>query len=258
MLDFKKKVDPIVNDELKVANCPICQAYVCHAYYMVDKNSQKKSRWFSCSCGIVWNAQKPTKVYDQKYWIENNKLDPKKRTAFEYPIRIYAPIIEELIYGRRVLIIGRPNTYTEEAFAERGWVPTIIDKNTCLKTEGNIIASDFELHQFKESEKFNLIWIYHTLECFSDPVGSLALCAKLLVEDGVVFIATPDTDFINTRSSSCFVNWKYDENHIMWNRKSIARQLDYLGFNQILLRQNYENRFPMWDDLHGIWQKKFF
>lgn len=258
MLDFKKKADVVHTEELRVANCPVCSAYVCHAYFMQDASTKKKSRWFSCSCGVVFQAQKPDKVYDRTYWDQMSKFDKGQKTAYEYPIRIYAPIIEELIYGRRVLIVGRPNTYHEEALADRGWVPTIIDKNTCFETKGNVIAADFETHKFNENQKFNMIWLYQTLECFSNPIGSLELCHKLLAEDGILFIGTPDTDFINTRSSSCFVHWKHDQNHIMWNRKSLNRHLDSLGFNVILCRQNYEHRFPVWDDIHLIAQKRFF
>ncbi len=258
MLDFKKKVDILQTEELKVSTCPVCHSYVCHAYFMMDKSSNKRSKWFSCSCGVVFNSQKPTKIYDDKYWLENNKPNKGRKTAFEYPIHLYAPIIEELVYGRRVLIIGRPNTYQEDSLAERGWVPTVIDKNTSFKTLGNLIASDFEEYQFPKETKFNLIWIYHTLECFNNPIGSLDLITNLLAEDGILFIGTPDTDFINTRSSSCFIHWKHDQNHIMWNRRSLTAHLDKLGFNVILARQNYEHRFPMWDDLHLIAQKKFF
>lgn len=259
MLDFKKKVDIKPQEELEIRECPVCKKFCQQSYYFSDKDSGKKSRWGHCSCGCVFNYQKPTKVYDEKYWLDSNKPDKGgRKTAFEYPLRIYLPFIENAIYGRRVLIIGRPNTYQEEAFAERGWVPTIIDKNTSLKTGGNIIASDFEKYQFPKETKFNLIWIYHTLECFSDPIGSLALCDKLLVEDGIIFIATPDTDFINTRSSSCFIHWKAEENHIMWNRRSLSSHLDKLGFQIHLSTQNYENRFPLWDDFHLIAQKRFF
>jgi len=258
MLDLKKKADPLPAEELRVTNCPICSAYVCHVYLMQDASTKKRSKWFSCACGVVFNALKPTKVYDINYWLERSKFDDKQKASYEYPIRIYAPIIEELIYGRRVLIIGRPNTYQEDAFIERGWVPTIIDKNTCFETKGNLIASDFELHQFPDTQKYNLIWIYQTLECLVNPVSSLELCHKLLGEDGIIFIGTPDTDFINTRSSPCFVHWRHDENHIMWNRRSLTRHLDKLGFNVILARQNYEHRFPVWDDIHLIAQKRFF
>ncbi len=258
MLDFKKKVNIKQTDELKVATCPVCKSYVCHTYFMQDSSTQKKSKWFQCSCGIVFNSNLPTKVYDMKYWQASSKFDEKSKTAFEYPVRIYAPIIEELTYGRRVLIVGRPNTYHEDALALRGWVPTIIDKNTAFETSGNLIASDFEHYAFPKDIKYNAIWMYHTLDCLADPVASLALCANLLVEDGVLVLMGADTDFINTRSSSCFIHWKHDENHVMWNRRSLTRHLETLGFNVILARQNHEHRFPMWDDLHIIAQRKFF
>jgi len=271
MLDLEKKADVVQTEELKVSNCPICGGYVCHVYFMQDAKTKKKSKWFACSCGVVFNAQKPSKVYDEKYWLERSKYDKKLEAAYQYPVHIYAPIIEELIYGRRVLIIGRPNTYQEEAFLERGWVPTIIDKNTCFKTVDNVIAADFETYQFPKYKfidndgketlrqtKYSLIWIYHTIDNFLDPVAALAKCQELLAEDGIIVLMGADTDFINTRSSSCFIHWKHDENGIMWNRRSLAKQLDQLGFNVILARQNYEHRFPIWDDYHIIAQKRFF
>lgn len=225
---------------------------------MQDSNTKKKSKWFSCKCGVVFNAQKPTKVYDMKYWQEGTKKDDGKKAAFEYPVRLYAPIIEELIYGRRVLIVGRPNTYQEDALAYRGWVPTVIDKNTSFVTQDNLIASDFETYEFPKDQKYNMIWMYHTLDCMANPIGTLELCHKLLAEDGILVLMGADTDFINTRSSSCFVHWKHDENYLMWNRRALTRHLDSLGFNIILARQNYEHRFPTWDDYHIIAQKKFF
>jgi len=258
MLDLKKKVDIIEKEELRVTNCPICSAYVCHVYYMQDASTKKKSKWFSCSCGVVFNSQKPSIKYDRNYIDKYVEYGEKKKDEYQYPIKVYAPIIEELIYGRRVLLVGQINPYQSEAFASRGWVPTIIDKNSSIVSQDNYISEDFETHKFPESIKYNMIWIYNTLECFNNPVGSLELCHKLLAEDGIIFIGTPDTDFINTRSSSCFIHWKHDENYIMWNRRSITRHLEHLGFNVILARQNYEHRFPVWDDIHLIAQKKFF
>jgi len=258
MLDFKKKVDIKPTEDLEIKECPVCKAFCQHCFYMVDKTSNKKSRWGSCSCGVVFNYQQPIKVYDSKYWLEHSKYDEKKRDSYQYPVRIYSPIIEELVYGRRVLIIGRPNTYQEEAFASRGWVPTVIDKNTCFETKGNVIASDFETYQFSDNLKYNLIWIADTFECLLNPIGSLELCKKILAEDGVIFLSTPDTDFINIRSNSCFIHWKYDEHHIMWNKRALTKHMESIGFNTIMCRSNYEHRFNSWDNIHGIWQRRFF
>lgn len=246
------------NNEVSLIKCPACNAYVCHAYYMQDAHTKKRSKWFSCKCGVVTQSKKPEGVYDQKYYDKHSNLGVKKQAEYEYPIRVYAPIIEELIYGRRVLIIGADNEYQSDYFKTRGWVPTTIDKNTRYTNSKDFIAGDFETHKFNEAHKYNLIWVYQTLECLNDPIGSLALCRTMLAEDGIIFIGTPDTDFINTRSSSNFIHWKHDYHHIMWNRSSLTRQLEKLDFQIILSRQNYEHRFPYWDDLHILAQRKFF
>jgi len=257
MLQLKKEAE-VLESELKVSNCPICKSYVCHTYFMQDAGTKKKSKWFSCSCGIVYQAQKPTGLYDAEYTKKYHPYDKKVEAAYQYPLRLYMPLIEELVYGRRILHIGSPNTYQSDAMIKRGWIVTRIDKNESLPQADNLIIADFEKHQFPQNVKYNVIWIYHTLECFDDPIASLDLCTKLLCEDGILFIGTPDTDFINTRSSSCFINWKPEVNHIMWNRKSLTRHLDSQGYNVILSRRNYEHRFAIWDDFHIIAQKKFF
>lgn len=258
MINIKKEAESLEVGELKVTNCPVCGSYVSHTYFMQDATTKKKSKWFSCHCGVVFQSKLPDGKYDQEYYDKTSNLHPKTKTAYEYPVRIYAPIIEELIYGRRVLLVGQNNHYQADAFANRGWVPTTIDKNSRYSDSHDFIAADFEEYHFPEATKYNLIWMYHTLECFKDPLASLDFCNKILAEDGILFIGTPDTDFINTRSSSCFIHWKPEHNHIMWNRSSLSSHLDKLGFNVILSRQNYEHRFPVWDDQHLIAQRKFF
>lgn len=258
LLNFKKKNETTPVEEQTVANCPACNSYVCHAYYMVDKTTNKKSRWWSCSCGVIFNAKNPDGKFDQVYYDKHSRATQKVRAEWEYPILTYLPIIEECLYGRRVLLLGADNHFQHELFAERGWVPTTIDKNTRYSDSQDFIASDFETHQFPEATKYNLIWIYGTLENLQDPIASLECCKKLLSEDGVIFIASADTDFINTRSSVLFINWKGDYNNVMWNKRTISKQMESLGFNTILCRSNHENRYAYKDDFHGIWQKKFY
>lgn len=257
LLNFKKSVDKLPVEELKVANCPVCNRLVSHVYFMQDATTKAKSKWFSCSCGIIFNSVKPSKVYDKGFTLKQ-KISQRDKDIYEYPVKIYAPIIDDITYGRRVLIVGQNNGYQENALKERGWVPTVIDKNMTNPPRENLISADFESYEFTEEQKYNMIWFYHSFECLSNPIGSLEACSKLLAEDGIIFIASPDTDFINTRSSSFFIHWKHDENYIMWNRSSITKHLEKLGFNVILKRQNHEPRFPIWDDFHVIAQKNFF
>lgn len=255
MLNLKKQSETIQLGEIDLGTCPICHSYVSHIYFMQDKESKKQSRWYSCSCGVVWNTHKPTMIYDKKY-IErfdphNNKLAP----TYEYPVHIYSPLIEELLYNRRCLLIGKQTAHQEDALLKRGWVAESIDKNEASKPT---FCGDFETYEFKEGTKFGMIWAYHTLECFTDPIASFQKMRDLLTEDGILYLASPDTDFIHTRGSSCFRHWKPEMNYLMWNRRAITRQLENLGFNIIMARQNCWMRFPETDDFHIVAQKKFF
>lgn len=256
MLNFKKEAKELPTEELRLSSCPVCSSYVSHIYFMQDAVSKVSSKWFSCSCGVVFQDKMPRNEYDASYWDKYQDVGTKVRDAYEHPIRIYAPLIEELIYNRKVLLVGRQTPHQHEAFEKRGWVATSIDKNEGAEASPNVIVGDFE-NRFIE-DRFGLIWLYNTLECFTDPISALAKATSLLTEDGILFLSSPDTDFINTRGSSGFIHWKPDMHYLMWNIRSISSHLEKLGFNVILARKNYEHRFPSWDEFHIIAQRKFF
>lgn len=258
MLNLKKEADTLQIGDLTIGTCPICSSYVSHIYYMQDSTTKVRSVWYSCACGVVFQSKKPQFIYDKNYKEKFDEHDLKLKDSFAYPIKIYSPLIEELIYGRKVLIIGHETSHQENELKERGWITYSIDKNESNTPSEYLFVGDFESYEFNPNLKFNMIWLYHTLECFHDPIKSLDKCKSLLAEDGIIFIASPDTDFINTRSSSRFIHWKQDMNYLMWNRRSLSSHLEKLGFNVILARQNYEHRFPYWDDLHIIAQRRFF
>ena len=258
MLNLKKDSKQLPAADIQLGKCPVCSSYVSHLYFMQDAETKKTSKWYSCSCGVVWNTERPNKVYDGKYWKKFDQFDRKLKDSFEYPVRVYSPIIEELMYGRKVLLVGTPTHHQEKAFADRGWIPYGIDRNISLESSERFFAEDFETFQFPSDLKFNMVWIQNTLECFHDPIEALRKCHELLTEDGILFLSSSDTDFIHTRGSCGFIHWKPDVHYLMWNLSSMTRHLDKLGFNAILTRQNYEHRFPYWDDFHIIAQKKFF
>lgn len=258
MLQLKKQADTLSVEDLKMGDCPVCKSYVCHLFFMQDAKTKRQSRWFSCSCGIVFQNKLPDGVYDAAYRKKYATYDAKTKSAYEYPVRVYAPIIEEMAYGRKALFVGCPTFHQNEAFRARGWVDYTIDKNSSYEPGDRAFVADFETFQFPEGLKFNLLWIYSTLECFANPVAALSKAKELLTEDGILFLASPDTDFISTRHSSNFIHWKDEYNHIMWNRRSIARHLETLGFEVIMNRKFTGHRFPDSDSFHCIAQKKFF
>ena len=235
MLNIKKSANVVPTDEISLGKCPACLGYVSQVYFMCDQ-TKRESKWYGCNCGVVWQTRKPFGS-PRNELLEGQKL----RDVYEYPVHVYAPLIEELLYGRRVLIVNAPNDFQAKALRKRGWV-----------------TSSDPIETLPPDTKLNMIWFYHTLETFHDPIAILDKARSLLTEDGILFIAGPDTDFINIRGSVRFIHWKPDDNYLMWNRRSLTKQLDSLGFNVVMSRQNCWQRFPATDDLHMIAQVKFF
>ena len=223
----------------------------------------ERSDYWHCSCGVVFQEKFPIgegltyeDVYKSSYVENYLGLGQKYIDMCHYPVRVYVPLIEEMTYGRKLLEVGFISHFFMQEMKKRGWLTWGID---VIKGEENerIFNGNFEDYDFKNL-KFNLIWMSHVFEHFKNPIGVIKKCYDLLSEDGVIYIATPDTDFIYTRSSSGFMHWKRDEHYIMWNRESLSNELKKGNFDVILSRRNYEQRWVSYDDLHVIAQKKFF
>ena len=96
MLNLKKQATKMEVGELRVSNCPMCKAYVCHMYYMKDAVSGDTSKWFSCACGVVFQNQLPSGKEDKKEEPSQKLID-----NHAYPVKVYSPIVEEL--GKELL-----------------------------------------------------------------------------------------------------------------------------------------------------------
>lgn len=256
MLGIKKEANQLVDNVVEIAQCPLCESVTTHMYFMQDASTKQQSKWYSCSCGIVWQAKYKGYEYDQSY-INKLPSGPKVESSFRYVPKLIAPLIEEMTYGRKMLMIGH-QPYQLDEMKLRGWIPFSIDKNSVYQTGPRLISADFESYPFAQDEKYSLIWIYHVLESFHNPFESLKKCQSLLAEDGILFIGTPDTDFLYTRGPAGFLHWKRDYNHILWNRSSLVSYLEKLGLDVVLSRKNYEPRFAYQDDMWLLAQKKFY
>lgn len=241
--------------------CPICGSatFMIHAMKGPDKSI---AHYYHCRCGVVFQDEFPLEgrkhedVYHKDYADGYLALGQKYVDMCEYPVRLFAPMIEEMTYGRKFLEVGYSSHFLMNAMKARGWLCWGIDVFSEQENE-RLIKADFEAYDFK-AMNFNLIWMSHVLEHFKNPLEALKKCYDIMPEDGVLYLATPDTDFIHTRSNAGFTHWKKDEHYIMWNKESLTRELKKLGFEIVLARRNYEQRFTSWDDVQIIAQKRFF
>lgn len=252
--------------------CPICSVETIKAELIEDGKTHDRSMWYFCQCGVIFQPQPPkTEIYDEDY-IANLAEGKQAKERYEYLVRLYAPLIEELTYGRMMLEVGYCVPFVLNAMKERGWLTWAIDVNPTLTGRGNLYQGDFLNYDFsisgeqiegatgekKINRYFDLIWMGHVLEHSETPLAMIGKAYELLDAKGVLFISTPDIDFIYKTTVQGWPHFKGKEHYIMWSEKALCRELERCGFNIIMKRRNFSSRFMSWYDLHIIAQKNYF
>jgi 2-polyprenyl-3-methyl-5-hydroxy-6-metoxy-1,4-benzoquinol methylase len=254
-------------------HCPICGVDTIKADAIEDGKTGDKSLWYYCQCGVIFQSEFPAdqSLYDDKY-IANLAEGKNAKERYEYMLRLYAPIIEELTYGRMMLEVGFCVPYILNAMNKRGWLNWAIDVNPTLTGAGNIYKGDFLAYDFslsgeniksatgeeKIERKFDLIWMGHVIEHTPDPISFLAKAYSLLEDKGILFLSTPDIDFIYKTTVQGWPHFKGKEHYILWSERALCRELEKLGFNIVLKHRNFSSRFMSWYDLHIIAQKNYY
>ena len=253
--------------------CPVCGIESSYVYRIEDGKTKEHSSWTRCQCGVIFQDDLPTDatVYTEKYIAELHEAKQSKE-RYEYAVRTYAPLIEEITYGRMLLDVGFASPHLIEAFKERGWLTWAIDINPAITGCGNLYKGDFVEYDFslsgqkikeatgleKIDRTFDLVWMGHVLEHFHDPIKALHKAYDVLEEKGVLFISTPDIEFINKTGLSGWPHFKKSEHYVMWSEDALCRELERLGFKIVMSRRNYSSRYMSWFDIHCIAAKNYF
>jgi len=238
--------------------CPICNRPSVNAYSitedLIEEGKKRPGLWYNCSCGVIFQDKYPSgTVYDDDHvnrYITMKEFEDKSIHTH----RTYINLIEELTYGRKWLDVGFCYENPLNWLRDRGWIGYGIDKHHLVKEDKYHIKGEFETHDFRELQ-FDVVWMGHVLEHLEHPIQALKKCYDLMPDDGVIFISTPDVDFINQMTPARFPHWKSNEHYIMWNKDSLKREVEKLGFQVIMCRSNFCERYTSIWDVHLIAQK---
>ena len=254
--------------------CPICGVVTTYIYRIEHGKDGDISTWFRCNCGVIFQNDMPDgSKYDKKYLKDYYLPSVVKRSVTG--CITYAPIIEKLTYGRKMLDVGFCTKSNMREFERRGWLSWGIDSNKAIIGMENIYKGDFLDYDFKlgidkavfkentgldevPKPTFDLIWMNDVLECLSDPLKGLKKAYDLLSETGVLYISTPDIDFIEKTGVPAFPHWRKDEHYVMWNERALKRELERLGFKIIMCRRNFQSCFHSFYNIHLICQRTYF
>lgn len=225
---------------------------------MVDPKTKEKCTYYRCQCGVLFQGEFKERDNEQEY-IEDfgvSKDSPRYINHAQHSGRIYAPLIEELGYGRKMLEVGH-KPYNTDFFSNRGWITWQTDSDlTTFNNEVEVPAGFIE--ETSVHREYNLIWINHSIEKFKDPIASLKKAYDLLSPEGCLFIATPDIDFINKTGVQSYPHFRNNKHYVMWNERALKRELEKIGFKVVMARRNFSSRFISWYDVHIIAQKDYF
>jgi ubiquinone/menaquinone biosynthesis C-methylase UbiE len=172
------------------------------------------------------------------------------RERFEYVMRCYLPMVEEMTFGRRFLDVGFGLDFHLKNLTERGWVVEGIDL-----IENDFITGDFERHDFKD-QTFDFIFMGRVLECFEDPLKAVYKARELLNENGVLMVISPDAELIYSGGMWDFGNWNFKEVGMIFSERQIKKVMDQMGFNVVMSRKDRGKRFVGWNMFHLIAQKR--
>jgi SAM-dependent methyltransferase len=239
--------------------CPICKRGTNYVYN-IKEHKGGESLWYQCPCGIIFQKEfNPNHKEEDLEDTENNQ---------RHGVKIYAPLIEELTYGRQVLQVGytrSPETLKE--LEKRGWLVWGIDKEG--EGKDNLYKGDIFLYPFtpsiqdneikeelkEEKRLFDLIWVQYSLERQYDPLGYLRKIYDLLAPTGVLYLSTPNIDTIFRQGVANWAHWQKDDNNILFSKRALVREVEKVGFKVIMSRDNSSVRFMGHSDIHLIAQK---
>lgn len=240
-------------------NCPVCGRPTILARSVAESHDIDDSAlWYFCLCGVVFQEKPHVPELKDNQYILNHKEIKEYDDISIHLGKTYGSIIEEATYGRKMLDVGFSVPNNMNFFKERGWITWGIDNNKDIKETDYIINDDFETTEKLYKGQFDLVWMAHILEKFQDPIRAIYKAKEILEEGGVLFIETPDIDFMHTMNMSDWQHWKRKENYIMWSERALCRELEKAGFNILVKYRNYYKRFGYYHNLHIVAQKIYY
>ncbi len=103
--------------------------------------------------------------------------------------------------------------------------------NACKNKSIKVYNQEIQDVDF-EDNSFDVVTLWHVLEHFKDPVLVLKQVKRILSKNGVLIIATPNTDSLGFKFGNKFWFHLDSPRHLMlYNRKSITALLKQVGFS---------------------------
>ena len=228
------------------------QDYISREYFNVVK----------CNvCGLVYTNPRPgsdeiDRFYAQHYYGKRNL---RFKAPFELVIRQFrwqrSRKILRLMDPGRILDVGCGRGRMLDEFKRRGWETfgtELSEQATGFAREEfglNVRAITLEDWGF-EDNFFDVITLWHVLEHLPDPQGTLREVSRILKDDGLVVVSTPNFDSFQARvSKEKWFHLDVPRHHYHFSTRTLTQMLESAGFK--VWRQHF---FSLEYDPFGLMQ----
>lgn len=229
--------------------CPVCEREI-KIQYKMSVSKEKFINWKHCFCGTAFHDDKiDYSIFNEEYKKkEAERKEAKER--YQYLMRIYIPLIEDMIMGRKFLDVGFTLPFNIKFLSERGWIATGIDL-----IKNDYCIGDFEKYDFK-MKKFDFILMTNVLQCFKEPLKAIKKAHDLLNENGILMITNPYPRLLFQTGYKEFEHWRsYSDSWIYIDKDKLIKEAEKIGFYSVFSRINFWVRYTSWVNCHHIFQK---
>lgn len=168
--------------------------------------------------------------FDLKQYHESARFNSLRRVKYVFSQKLTTARL-------RILDVGCGTGSFLEAFAGKNWKTVGIEPSRdCANFARNLGLEVYhvKLEDFKiNSERFDVITLWHVLEHFLDPLKMLAKIKSLLSESGILIGEVPNADDyrLTILKNSDFSRFFFHQAHLFYfNRHSLAKVLLRAGF----------------------------
>ena len=238
--------------QVEFTECPICggigEAYLSSFSFMMtnfERPHLPQKLWMKCnSCTNIYTRFFPAEylsLSDHQQLIQPHPQDATTRAANSNTLSIWCDIIKSMtnnssIQDKTLLEVGIGTGDLLAVALEMGYdVDAVEIVESSAQTVSNnlnipIFCADFL--KFSTDKKYALIVMGDVLEHVVDPVAALNHAHSLLLDDGVIWLSTP-----NYESAFSKLN-KFDD--AMWKETQHLTYFSYKGLEDILYQCDFE------------------
>jgi len=193
-----------------------------------------------CNCYNIFftdwkniNQEKYDETYFAKYQSRNWINQMRKEFGRILPI-----LKENCPEAKSFFEIGCIHDFLLDVAKENGLEPFGLDIAP-RPTKHNLIVCDAD--KFEPIRTYDVVWASHVIEHLFDPKKFLEKMSKMIGNDGVLYIATPDTFFIDFEHKNPLAwDWMVDEHHILWGMESLIDFAATVGLKCVYHERNID------------------